>query len=1110
MLSIMEQPPVDPLPRPTVDGASDAVDASKASSLPGTQEAAVKDSNGAQNGVESISGDADSTSKPSAAAASGGDAGSDVASGDANSDSGVKESQSKPAANGLDPVCSVDTAVTHHPVTKPETDDQSDTATISDTKVPSSTAAMSDCDAPIVVPDSDTSAEAGASESLNVSRSELDETREELELRLSGSEGSDPAPEDEDLLLRDDPELVGSPVKEGPVCSSPRPTEDGPKNSTPTPTAGDDTPAAADKAVDKDEPASTDQPSEPVSVSPQSPDPSTANPSASSSPSKPSSPASASSKPTSPSKPSSPSQAAADPSAEAGADAVMADTGEVKSSEGDASQTDAAEADAGDEDEAQSSADPVDLPDDMFESAAALNAAEEEEERVRREAKLLERRRAALLTADSMDSNGDSMDVDDALPPADVGDETSMDVPDGNDDVTLDVPDEVTLDGPEDSVDPESSMPSSAAGGDDDDPDDPAEVDDGGDAEDTAAGSGGDVDTPDIQLDSEDANDATSNDHEVVLEDAEDSPRPEDSRGAAEDSRGAAEDSRDVSESPAASRKRPPSPLSASEGSKMRRLETSTRPFIAVKKVQLNENNLRILQESQERDRLRLEESAAASAASGSSVSSASPPATAAAPAPSAAAAGATSGAAVNGVKSSLLQRVKQLTREDLETLVLEKMCEAIASRSVIGDMKKSAEKHVVAAERFQKKITHLQKQVGDLHLVVRKLSAELKSRKAPSYPVKITRTVGLQVTLAKSVPPLTSRPRPPPSSPGAPTGGAADSPAGAPVSGAPTGAPAGVPVTNGVLRAHLTSTSPIRARQVYSRSPVPQGQVQFRTAQPQSPSHSYRGARRGRPPGVTPSPVSGTTVALVPVVRTMVPIGSVSLPGISSSPQRTVGVAPAAAAAGVPKSPPVYANARGRPAGGHPPRPGASLAGGGGGGAADVVDLTDDDDPKRPTAATGRGTPVTSPRRGGITSVTPVTRVGAGMTPIRLKHPAPFPVTPPNPAVHTGQLLPPPPLLKVTRRANGIVLSWNMELTSRHATVVSYHLFAYQEAGPVNLRANPWKKVGDVRALPLPMACTLTQFQEGHKYHFAVRAEDSFRRRGPFSNPSSIALIGS
>ncbi|XP_037069621.1 uncharacterized protein LOC119091004 [Pollicipes pollicipes] len=142
---------------------------------------------------------------------------------------------------------------------------------------------------------------------------------------------------------------------------------------------------------------------------------------------------------------------------------------------------------------------------------------------------------------------------------------------------------------------------------------------------------------------------------------------------------------------------------------------------------------------------------------------------------------------AVNGVKTALLQRVRQLTRPDLETLVLDKMCESIACRSVIGEMKQSAEKHVTAAERFQKKITYLQKQVGDLHLVVRKLSAELKSRRAPSYPVKITRTVGLQVTLAKSVPPLTSRPRPAP------------------------GAAAATPAANGVLRAQLSS--PMRPR---------------------------------------------------------------------------------------------------------------------------------------------------------------------------------------------------------------------------------------------------------------------------------------------------------
>jgi hypothetical protein len=51
------------------------------------------------------------------------------------------------------------------------------------------------------------------------------------------------------------------------------------------------------------------------------------------------------------------------------------------------------------------------------------------------------------------------------------------------------------------------------------------------------------------------------------------------------------------------------------------------------------------------------------------------------------------------------------------------------------------------------------------------------------------------------------------------------------------------------------------------------------------------------------------------------------------------------------------------------------------------------------------------------------------------------------------------------------------------------------------------WKKVGDVNALPLPMACTLTQFMKGNKYHFAIRAQDIHSRVGLFSDPQSITL---
>ncbi|XP_072754442.1 uncharacterized protein Wde isoform X2 [Anoplolepis gracilipes] len=122
-------------------------------------------------------------------------------------------------------------------------------------------------------------------------------------------------------------------------------------------------------------------------------------------------------------------------------------------------------------------------------------------------------------------------------------------------------------------------------------------------------------------------------------------------------------------------------------------------------------------------------------------------------------------------------------------------------------------------------------------------------------------------------------------------------------------------------------------------------------------------------------------------------------------------------------------------------------------------------------------------------------------------KHPAPLPDTPNYPTTPDLKLPPPAPSLKISKVSNGIVLSWNMNLSDKYADIVSYQLYAYQEVAGVNPSTSLWKKVGDVRALPLPMACTLTQFSEGNNYYFAVRAVDAHTRKGQYSIPGNISL---
>ena len=116
----------------------------------------------------------------------------------------------------------------------------------------------------------------------------------------------------------------------------------------------------------------------------------------------------------------------------------------------------------------------------------------------------------------------------------------------------------------------------------------------------------------------------------------------------------------------------------------------------------------------------------------------------------------------------------------------------------------------------------------------------------------------------------------------------------------------------------------------------------------------------------------------------------------------------------------------------------------------------------------------------------------------------------PPVEAANTAEELPPKPTVSIAVVMSGIVLSWNMNIEENCAQIVSYQLFALQDNSSNSCQPtsnNPWKKIGVVKALPLPMACTLTQFLSGNRYHFMVRAVDKYGRTGSFSDPCTITL---
>nr|DBA20227.1 TPA: hypothetical protein GDO54_015939 [Pyxicephalus adspersus] len=109
--------------------------------------------------------------------------------------------------------------------------------------------------------------------------------------------------------------------------------------------------------------------------------------------------------------------------------------------------------------------------------------------------------------------------------------------------------------------------------------------------------------------------------------------------------------------------------------------------------------------------------------------------------------------------------------------------------------------------------------------------------------------------------------------------------------------------------------------------------------------------------------------------------------------------------------------------------------------------------------------------------------------------------------------MLKPPqkPELRLAQVQNpkGIALSWNIPQTDPScAPAQVYCLYVHQE-NPNNSK-KLWKKIGEIKALPLPMACTLTQFVEYTTYSFVLRAKDAYGRFGPLCDIQSTTLNNS
>ncbi|XP_058807549.1 dentin sialophosphoprotein isoform X2 [Phymastichus coffea] len=434
--------------------------------------------------------------------------------------------------------------------------------------------------------------------------------------------------------------------------------------------------------------------------------------------------------------------------------------------------------------------------------------------------------------------------------------------------------------------------------------------------------------------------------------------------------------------------------------------------------------------------------------------------------------------------------KLKKLTQEELEALLLQKIVECITVRGEMGKLREQARASKKCQESLRNKNQQLQKQVEGFEMVLKRINYD-KNSNGDKYvpPIKINRSVGLQVNFLSQEHGIQSLKQIQALRTGA---NSANTPK-------QVSAQALIP-DNQSPRKMMKTRSPRRPDMTPTIVQVPTPTsvgVQANsatpalvmTAKPTDPNAKRNGnVLQIVAPSVTAIATTGGLPARLPRVLQAVPASSVALNNATNL--RLLPAANSTAAMGT-----------------NVPRLAYVMQSGPNGVPTRQLVLTSNNSVKTVTSLTTTGTlnykrSVTALPNGAVRLVT----TQAAQIPIS-KHPAPLPESPMPPSEPSWKLAPPAPSLKISKVATGIVLSWNMSLTDKYADIVSYQLYAYQEVAGTPPSANLWKKVGDVRALPLPMACTLTQFTEGNNYYFAVRAVDAHSRFGQYSKPGNISL---